>query len=193
MAWHLVAYERGRDEAATDFAITLGGIFYLGWLGSYLISLRSLPDGLWWFLLALPAVWLADSAAYMIGKPFGKHKMTPRLSPNKSWEGYFAGIIFGTALTALLAWAWQSLGPALAQPGIAPGPQVNPLNGAILGFVMSVLTTLGDLGESMIKRQVGVKDSGNILPGHGGAFDRIDSWLWAGVIAYYLIIWVFNR
>ena len=68
MTYHLVAYERGRDQAATDFGITLAGILYFGWLGSYLISLRALEDGMWWVLLVLPAVWLADSGAYFVGR-----------------------------------------------------------------------------------------------------------------------------
>jgi phosphatidate cytidylyltransferase len=183
MAYHLVMYERGRDQAASDFAASLGGIFYLGWIGAYLISLRDLPEGMWWVLVALPAVWLADSGAYLIGSRIGRHKMTRRLSPRKSWEGYVGGIIFGTAGAALLAALWDVwAGPVTA---------VTPLRAAWLGLALSVFTTLGDLGESMIKRQVGMKDSGNLLPGHGGVFDRIDSWLWAGVISYYMIVWLF--
>ncbi len=179
MTAHLVAYERGRDQAGTDFAITLSGALYLGWLGAYLISLRHLPAGEWWVLTALPAIWLADSGAYFIGKRFGRHRLSPRLSPKKSWEGYLAGVVTGVALTPLLVLLWQRFG--------AP---VQPAQSAILALVLGVLAPLGDLGESMFKRQAGVKDSGQIIPGHGGAFDRIDSWLWVGVLAYYLIQWL---
>ena len=87
MAYHLIAFERGRDRAAGDFAITVAGLVYLGWIGSYLVKLRELPQGLWWFFLVLPAVWFADTGAYFIGKNFGKHKLSPRLSPKKTWEG----------------------------------------------------------------------------------------------------------
>ena len=183
MAYHLVEFERGKTQAGTDFSITLSGIFYLGWIGSYLISLRYLPGGMWWVLTVLPSVWLADTGAYFIGKGFGKHKLSPRLSPGKTWEGYLGGILLSVPGTALLVWVYLSWGAA------ASG--LTPLNGALMGLVLSLLTPLGDLGESMIKRQVGVKDSGNLLPGHGGVFDRIDSWLWAGVIGYYLIVWIF--
>lgn len=181
MTYHLVSYERGREQTGTDFGITLGGIFYIGWIGAYLISLRMLPQGLWWFLLVLPAVWLADSGAYFIGSAYGRHKLSPRLSPRKSWEGYLAGIVAGTLGGALLA--------AMLRLGAGTDSQLTVLRGAMMGLVMGIFPTLGDLGESMFKRQVGVKDSSNLLPGHGGAFDRIDSWLWAAVIGYYVITW----
>lgn len=176
---HLLDYERGRDQAGTDFAITLSGTLYLGWLGAYLISLRTLPAGTWWVLTALPAIWLADSGAYFIGRRFGRHRLSPRLSPRKSWEGYLGGILAGTLLTPLLVWLWQRF-----------GSPIQPLQGAMLGLVLATITPLGDLGESLFKRQAGVKDSGALIPGHGGAFDRIDSWLWGGVLAYYLVRWL---
>jgi len=182
MTYHLLAFERGRDQAGTDFGVTLAGALYFGWIGAYLISLRELPEGQWWVLMVLPAVWLADSGAYFIGRAFGKHKMSPRLSPKKSWEGYLGGVLFGTLGGALLALLWSFW--------TGPGSDITPLRGAVIGLIIALVTPLGDLGESMIKRQVGVKDSGNLLPGHGGAFDRIDSWLWAGVIGYYLIVWL---
>jgi len=190
MAYHVFAYERGRDQAATDFAITIAGGVYLGFVGSYLVSLRNLPEGLWWVLLALPSVWLADSGAYFIGRSFGRHKMSKRVSPKKSWEGYFGGIVVGIIGTALLAMLWQYLAgqwPAKLESATL----ITPLNGAVLGLILSVFTVLGDLGESMIKRQVGVKDSGSLLPGHGGVFDRIDSWLWAGIISYFVVFYFF--
>jgi phosphatidate cytidylyltransferase len=181
MTYHLFQFERGSEQAGTDFAVTVSGILYIGWLGSYLISLRMLSDGLWWLLTVLIAVWLADTGAYLIGSRFGKHKMTPRLSPKKTWEGYLGGILFSVPVTTLLAYLW----PVWAGDQLA----ITPLKAALVALVLSVLTILGDLGESMFKRQVGVKDSGNLLPGHGGVFDRIDSWLWAAVIGYYMVLW----
>jgi phosphatidate cytidylyltransferase len=184
MGLHLLAYERGRDAAATDYLVTLSGGIYIGLLGSYMVLLRALPQGQWWLLLSLSAVWLADSAAYLFGVRIGRHKMTPRLSPHKSWEGYLAGVLFGVLGTPLLLAWFQRL-------GLPDAAGFSSANAAILGAAMSILPTLGDLGESMIKRHVGQKDSGSLLPGHGGIFDRIDSWLWAMPIAYYLITYVF--
>ena len=182
MTYHLVAFDRGRDKAATDFAVSLSAILYLGWFGAYLVSIRSLPEGFWWILLVLPCVWIADSGAYFIGRAFGRHKLSPRLSPKKTWEGYLGGVVVGTLGAVGLVYLWRIwAGPAFS---------ISPLQGALLGFLLSTITTLGDLGESMIKRQSGLKDSSNLLPGHGGVFDRIDSWLWAAVIGYYFVVWI---
>ncbi len=177
MTVHLFAYERGRDQAALDFLITLGGFAYLGWIGSYLYDLRTLPNGGWWVMFALPIVWLADSGAYAIGAKYGKHKMTPRLSPKKSWEGFWAGVFAGTLYGAFFAYAYSTYGPL----------HVSIWQGMELGFVLSTVTILGDLGESLFKRFGAEKDSGNLFPGHGGAFDRIDSLIWGAVIGFYWI------
>ncbi len=184
MTYHLWQYESGRELAASDFSVSLGGVFYIGWLGAYLVSLRNLPNGIWWILIVLPAVWLADAAAYFVGTRWGRHKLAPRLSPKKSWEGYIGGVAIAIPGGALLAFACRYFA------GVDSG--ITPLSGAIVGLAMATLPTLGDLGESMIKRQVGVKDSGTLLPGHGGVFDRIDSWLWGAVIGYYIIVWFFQ-
>jgi len=186
MAYHLVAYERGREQSGSDFGVTLGGIVYLGWIGAYFISLRALPDGKWWLLFVLPVIWVVDSGAYFIGVRFGRHRLSPRLSPKKSWEGYLAGVVAGTLAGALLAWAWTVVPSAWGPPISASWTPVG--KGALFGFLLAALTVLGDLGESMFKRQVGAKDSGKLLPGHGGIFDRIDSWLWGVVIGYYLAL-----
>ena len=178
MAEQIVRYEKGSNTSSLDFNVTLGGILYLGWLGAYFVSLRGLPDGQWWLLLVLPACWIGDGAAYFIGSHFGKHKLSPRVSPKKTWEGYLGGILFGALGTLLLAALWH-----LRAPGITP------LRGFILGLAVCVIAPLGDLGESMLKRGFGVKDSGALLPGHGGILDRMDSWLWAVAIGYYLILW----
>jgi phosphatidate cytidylyltransferase len=181
MTVHVIAYERGRDEAGVDFTVSAAGIVYLGWLGSYLLDLRNLPDGAWWFMFIFPLVWAGDTGAYLIGAAYGRHRMTPRLSPKKSWEGYAAGICTAVYVGALFAYAFSSLGP---QPlhGL-----VNPWQGALLGLVISALAPLGDLGESMFKRQGGLKDSSNVFPGHGGFLDRIDSWIWGAAIGYFVI------
>lgn len=181
MTYHLLDFERGRQQAATDFAVSVMGMVYCGWLASYMVALRALPEGKWWFLIALPAVWLADSGAYLIGSRFGKHPFSPRLSPHKTWEGYWGGLVSGALSGWILAGLWSL--------GAGPGTAITAWKGAVIGSILSALTPLGDLGESMIKRQVGVKDSSHILPGHGGVFDRIDSWLWAGVLGYYLVAW----
>jgi len=181
MAAHLYAYERGRDQAALDFVITIGGLVYLGWVGAYLVNLRELPNGGWWLMLVLPTVWMADSGAYALGAKYGKHKLAPRLSPKKSWEGYWAGVFTGTLYGGFFAYVYSWLGPL----------HITFWQGALLGLALSVITTLGDLGESLFKRQGGIKDSGTLFPGHGGAFDRIDSWLWAAVIGVYWIRWFF--
>ncbi len=186
MVYHLWDYEHQSAEtpqSGVDFAVSLSGVVYLGFLGAYMVSLRQLPAGAWWVLLALPVIWIADSGAYFVGRAWGKHKLSPRLSPNKTWEGYLAGVLAGTIGGMVLAWVYPSLeGHAIAG--------MTPLEGAMLGLLISALAPLGDLGESMFKRQAGVKDSGHLLPGHGGAFDRVDSWLWAGVLAYYFVLFV---
>ena len=184
MAVHLLAFERGRDQAALDFGITVTGVVYLGWIGAYLLDLRELisnEQGVWWLMLVLPLVWAADTGGYSIGSVYGKHKMAPRLSPKKSWEGYFAGIFTSVFVGALFAHAFSSIG---LQPLHG---MINPLQGALLGLVIGALAPLGDLGESMLKRQSGLKDSSNIFPGHGGFLDRIDSWIWGAAIGYFLI------
>lgn len=182
LVWHMVDFERGAERSGTDYALTLLGILYIGWLGSYFISLRQLPGGQWWLLLALPSVWLADVAAYFVGSKFGRRRLSPRISPNKSVEGYLAGIALATPGTALLAWLWGSLGGLESV--------MTPTFGLFLGLVVSTLAPLGDLGVSMFKRELGVKDTGSMLGPHGGALDRMDTWLWTSLIVYYFAIFV---
>jgi len=181
MTIHLIAFERGRDQAALDFCVSVAGIVYIGWLGSYLLDLRNLDQGVWWLMIVLPIVWAGDTGAYSIGAVYGKHKMSPRLSPKKSWEGYFAGVFTSVIVGAFFAYAFSSMGPRPLH-GL-----IDPLQGALLGLLIGAVAPLGDLGESMLKRQSGLKDSSNIFPGHGGFLDRIDSWIWGAVIGYFLI------
>jgi len=181
LTYHLISYERGRDKAALDFGVTVGGLAYIGWIGAYILDLRNLPEGGWWFMLVLPSVWLADAGAYSLGAAYGNHKMTPRLSPKKSWEGYAASVFTGAIAGAFFAYAYATYGNLAGD--------ITPWQGGLLGLLLGAITPLGDLGESMFKRQSGLKDSSDVIPGHGGFFDRIDSWLWGAVIGYYFLIW----
>ncbi|HCB01532.1 MAG TPA: hypothetical protein DEP19_04040 [Anaerolineae bacterium] len=181
MAYHLSIYEKGRDQSAIDFAITVTGIVYIGWLGAYLLDLRNLPQGGWWFMLVMFCIWGGDSGAYSIGRAYGKHKIAPRLSPKKSWEGYIASVFSGAIIGAFYLYVFTTFGYLETD--------MTYLQAAIMGLLLGALPTLGDLGESMIKRQSGIKDSSDIMPGHGGFFDRIDSWIWGAPIGFYFLVW----
>lgn len=181
LAWQL--WHRQGSPVA-DWALTVTGGLYLGLCGASLVRLRGLEDGLWWTLTVVPAIMIADSGAYFVGRSWGRHKLFPTLSPGKTWEGYLAGVVIGGLATALLASLWP-LG-AVATGGETA---VSGLHGLILGVLIAVVAPLGDLAISMIKRQAGVKDSGNVIPGHGGALDRLDSVMWAAVIGYYYVLW----
>lgn len=119
-------------------------------------------DGAGWLLVALGIIWAADTGAYFAGRAFGKHKLSPRISPNKTVEGFVGGAVAGVSVAVI--------GAALL--GTAAG--VLPLV-ALVAFVTVIFSVVGDLFESLLKRHVGAKDSGTLIPGHGGLLDRIDS------------------
>ncbi|MCW5732930.1 MAG: phosphatidate cytidylyltransferase [Enhydrobacter sp.] len=182
VGYQLVQYERGNDKAGSGFAIMLSGVLYIGLMGSYMMLLRETPVfGEWWLLLTVFAVILTDTMAYFLGTRFGRHRMTPRLSPKKSWEGFAAGAIFSALGTPLFGLLFHVF-------GMPRDPQFSLVNVFVLGLCVGILSPLGDLGISMIKREVHLKDTGDILPGHGGVLDRADSWLWAFPIGYYLAL-----
>lgn len=177
VAFGLYQYEyRTRTLAPADWLATSMGIIFLGWIGSHFFRLRGVEGDLaaQWTAVALTGTWVADSAAYVVGKRWGRHKLSPRLSPNKTIEGYLGGVVFGIIVTVALA--------SYLQIPLVPG--------LILGVWVSAVSPAGDLGISMLKRPAGVKDSGNFLPGHGGALDRIDSLIWSVTMAYYLALFV---
>ncbi|MBM4423527.1 MAG: CDP-archaeol synthase [Chloroflexi bacterium] len=182
--WHTIDYELGAPASATDWAITIAGFVYLGWMGGYIMLLRALPDGLSWTMMVFPAIWLSDSGAYVVGKRFGKTQMTRRLSPKKTWEGFVGGLVWGAVFGALFGW----FGSFRAGPESSAGF----VSGGAVGLVVSVAGVLGDLGISMLKRQIGIKDTSNLLGPHGGLLDRIDSWIIAAPIAYFVIITFFQ-
>jgi phosphatidate cytidylyltransferase len=182
-AYHILQYEQNDTRPAFDFGASISVVIYVGFLGSYLISLRALPNGRWWTYLVLPIVWAADTGAYMLGTWFGRHKLAPKTSPNKTWEGYLGGILVGVGAGVGLVLLYNRVFHA--------NLTISLLNTGLLAFVISGLIPLGDLTESMIKRDAGKKDSGTIFPGHGGVFDRLDSLFWAAPIGYYLILHTF--
>jgi len=173
----LVRYSKIEAQAVLTFGLHVSGILYLGWLGGYFLSLGSLPKGNWWVMVTLALVWMADLGGYVFGSNWGKHKMSLRLSPRKTWEGYLGGIVFGVGSGLILSLALRPVLPELAL-----------WKGAVMGFVIALLTPFGDLFISMLKRAAGVKDSGTLIPGHGGILDRADTWLWAMMLGYYLVL-----
>jgi phosphatidate cytidylyltransferase len=178
VAEHVITY-RHVQSSAERWALSIAGGTYLGIGGAHLLRLRWLQDGRWWLLLTLLIVWVADSGAYFAGRAWGKHKMAPGISPNKSWEGYVVGIACGGLIGVL--------GGALWPESAGDGAELTLWQGAILGGMLAALTPLGDFFVSSLKRQVGVKDTSSLIPGHGGVLDRLDSPLWAGVLAWMFI------
>lgn len=177
MGYALWLYEKQTSNSVpADWLALTTGVVLLGWLGSHFFRLRSLDHEMaWqWTALAMLVTWIADSGAYVVGKSMGKRKLSPRLSPNKTVEGYVGGIFFGVLFAALIG-LWMGLDLTLA---------------IVVGVLASVISPAGDLGISLLKREAGVKDSGNLLPGHGGALDRIDSLVWSMAMTYYLILFV---
>lgn len=177
-AWLAVMdWQRGSAQPVQDLALTVFGGVYLGWLGSKLLAVRLLPEGAFLTVLLYGIVAFSDTAAYFVGSQWGRHKLAPRISPKKTQEGYVGGIVgalvFGMGVAAL-----------------APSDVITWGDGAALGLLIGVLGTLGDLFISTIKRQVNVKDSSQLIPGHGGMLDRLDSVLISAAVGYYYLNWI---
>ena len=154
-------------------------VLYVGWLfGRHLILLRQMPDGVALIYLSLGIAWGSDIGAYLIGKQFGKHRIIPAISPGKSLEGYIAGIFFGIAVSLALCY-WLL-------------PDIGLLQACIMGLILTVMGQIGDLAESILKRSANVKDSGKIMPGHGGILDRCDSLVFITPALYYYSIYVLH-
>ena len=168
------------DRSLGDWTATLVFPVMAGVLCSYLILIRNMDDGLLWTLLALVLIWVNDSAAYLGGRGFGRSPFFASLSPKKTLEGAICGTI-ATVAVGLLTPAIATLGPDF----LAPLADLPALGVAALGLLVSIAGPAGDLSQSFIKRQVGVKDSGNLIPGHGGVLDRLDSLLFAAPVVYY--------
>jgi phosphatidate cytidylyltransferase len=174
LVWQL--FQKGSPTPTEDWGLPIAGGLYLGWFGAHFIFMRALDDGLRWTALALLITWATDTGSYFVGITWGRHKMWPRWSPKKTWEGACGGLVAALATALLLSWLLGlGIGHSLA-----------------LGLLIPTLSPFGDLAISMFKRQVKVKDSGHIIPGHGGFLDRIDTLLFGAVIAYYYMTLVAN-
>jgi len=174
---HSVSHEKGLKLETVALCILAGAVMPL--MLTSLVKLAQRPNGVVYALLPFVAAFLSDSGAYFIGIFFGRHKLCPLLSPKKTIEGALGGL--GTAIAAMLIF-----GLIL----IAVGYEVNLAVMAVYGFFGSAACQLGDLSFSAIKRLYGVKDYGNLLPGHGGMLDRFDSTFWTAVMMDILVSWV---
>ncbi len=175
-----------------DISASILGLFYGGYLPTYWVRLRglteglplslpwqigwlvpqSVPAGLVYTLLAFGCIWAADIGAYLVGKFFGRTRLT-EISPKKTVEGAAFGVC--SSIGVAVAGAWY-----LSWPGW-------PLSGATLGLLIGITSLLGDLTESMMKRDAGVKDSGQLIPGHGGILDRTDSYVFTAPLVYHFV------
>jgi phosphatidate cytidylyltransferase len=177
--------------AASTFAFA-----YIAIPMALLVSIRQQPAGAIWTIYTLLAVWAGDIFAYFVGKSLGRHRMSPEISPKKTWEGAVASIIASVIIGTL----WMQHAPAISSALLRMGlidrrdgmfgleqPQLWPI--IVLSAVVNIAAQLGDLVESLIKRGAGVKDSGTILPGHGGMLDRIDAMLFAVPVVWAYGAW----
>ena len=179
---------RNQVGSLPSWGLTFAGALYISWLLSHFVLLRSIDapplgdsvfkqfgmqPGVAWIYYICAITWLQDTGAYFVGRSFGRHKLAPILSPKKTWEGAAGGML-GAILTGVVCVPLLGLPITVAQ-------------GTLLGVVGGIAGPLGDLSESLIKRQVGLKDAGNLIPGHGGILDRADSLLFTAPLLYYLI------
>ena len=171
---------RDGELAVFHISTTILGVFYVAWLGSHIILLRQLGEGVegtdlggFFVLLAFVLTWGADTGAYFVGNAFGKKKLLPRVSPGKSVEGAVGGV----AVAIMIAF--------IARATIVP--LLTVVDALVLGLTAPVMAVLGDLVESLMKRDVRIKDTSHALPGHGGMLDRFDSVLFVAPLVYYYL------
>lgn len=185
--WYVLFYAllvltlvRPRQFSFSSAGVLFAGALYSSYAFRTMLDLRALTEGIGWVLIVFVAIWSTDTGAFFVGRAFGGRKLLPDVSPKKTVSGAFGGFLLAVVLTMLagvlmMGYNWHRL-PAFA----------------LLGAVISVAGQTGDLVESALKRHYAVKDSGRLLPGHGGFLDRFDSLLLAAPIAYHLIIWMFS-
>lgn len=178
-ALHFLFRLRDMETVARDISLVATAYLYVPFLLSHLVMLRLLPDGSHWLLLIMLIVMTNDSAAYYIGSAFGKHPLYPLVSPKKSIEGALGGLLGSLSGTLLAKFTFFG--------------NLSYTDAVLAALLIGIIGQLGDLFESLLKRSFGVKDSGSILPGHGGVLDRLDSIIFAAPVTYYFAIYLFGR
>lgn len=169
---------RNIETAARDVAFALLAFLYIPFLLMHLVLLRQTPFGIQWLIVIMLIVMTNDSAAYYSGSAFGKHRLYPLVSPKKSIEGAIGGLLGSLVGTMLAKFTFF--------------PQLTFTDAVVTAIVVGMVGQAGDLFESLLKRSFGVKDSGTLIPGHGGVLDRLDSILFAAPIAYYYVLFFFR-
>ena len=160
-------------------AVTLFGLIYVAWLGNFITRINFTSDqGRYFVMLLVVVTKFTDMGAYIIGSTLGRHKMIPRISPKKTWEGTIGGIAFAVGGAVMCLYWPHQLSAGIVASGM------NLTHALTLGLLLGIAAVIGDLAESLIKREAGVKDSSNILPGHGGALDMLDSFLFTAPLLY---------
>jgi len=162
------------EGAVEDISSTFTGIFYVAMLFSFQIAIRMGTNGKEWLVFLYFVIWASDIGAYSIGIPFGKHRLYEKISPKKSIEGFIGALVASAGVALLCRRLWFM-------------PPLGLWEAVVLGLVLAGVGTLGDLTESLLKRAAGVKDSGNLIPGHGGILDRMDSMMFAAPVLYYYL------
>ncbi|MDF1580374.1 MAG: phosphatidate cytidylyltransferase [Desulfuromonadales bacterium] len=172
--WFLLRFNN-LEKVTGQLAILLFGILYIALLFGHVALLRGVPDGREWIFLVLFIVMICDTCAYFVGSAIGCRRLYRSISPKKSIEGACGGLL-GSILGALLVKFWFF-------------GHLRLVDAVILGILLGIVGQLGDLFESLLKRGANVKDSGTLIPGHGGVLDRLDSLLFAFPVAYYYALW----
>jgi phosphatidate cytidylyltransferase len=187
------AMTRNLRNAMVNIAVTVFGMLYVGWFCSHIILLRQLPfdhhgakldfGGAGYVIMLLVLLWLGDGGAFFAGTGWGRHKLVPAISPNKTIEGSIGGIVI-TLVGAVLI---KDAGLLLNTFGVALFPDLGYVHYLLVGLGIALAGQVGDLCESYLKRDAGLKDTGNLFPGHGGFLDRFDSLLFTAPLFYYFL------
>ena len=180
MSIYVFTFPKYKTEEIT---VAFFGLFYVPVMLSYLYLVRVMPDGAYLVWLVFFSSWGCDTSAYCVGMLIGKHKMTPVLSPKKTIEGGIGGIVGAALLGAIFAVAANKI----------TGAGVNPAQYAVICGVGGMISQIGDLAASAIKRNHDIKDYGKLIPGHGGILDRFDSVIFTAPIIYYLATFLAGR
>jgi phosphatidate cytidylyltransferase len=180
----LIVVRPASDRTVIDWGLTIAIPFYLAWPLALLVLTRGDGIGLqsrgfWWLLVLFLTIWANDATAYLTGHYFGKTKLAPKVSPAKTWEGFAGGLVLSVISVFVVT--------TVADLVLKPASQLHLpwYHVLLLGVLICVFGTIGDLAESLLKRGAKVKDSGTIFPGHGGVLDRADSLLFAAIIVYF--------